>query len=104
METAYAADFILAYELEMYLGPKNGAEAYYANEVYITSSCKKMIHIDLYLCEDTICPTVICMKFSYHLLHAVDGGGAVCPLSTRRGGYKEECSPGEVYKGGSGQL
>lgn len=35
METAYAADFILAYELEMYLGPKNGAEAYYANEVYI---------------------------------------------------------------------
>ena len=54
METAYAADFILAYELEMYLGPKNGAEAYYANEVYITSSCKKMIHIDLYLCEDAM--------------------------------------------------
>ena len=52
METAYAADFILAYELEMHLGPKNGAEAYYANEVYITSRCKKMIHI--YLCEDTV--------------------------------------------------
>lgn len=34
METAYAVDFILAYELEMYLGAKNGAKAYYANEVY----------------------------------------------------------------------
>lgn len=38
METAYAVDFILAYELEMYLGHKNGAKAYYANEVY-TISC-----------------------------------------------------------------
>ena len=38
METASAVDFLLAYELEMYLGHKNGAKAYYANEVY-TISC-----------------------------------------------------------------
>lgn len=33
MESAYVDDFVLAYATEMSLEPKNGAEAYYGNEV-----------------------------------------------------------------------
>lgn len=34
MESAYVDDFVLAYATEMSLEPKNGAEAYYGNEVH----------------------------------------------------------------------
>ena len=45
MESAYVADFVLAYATEMSLEPKNGAEAYYGNEVRDT------FHIHFFLMQ-----------------------------------------------------